>query len=71
MIYATEYDHATALCTGSSVDSGFGSLQEVIDTFGEDDLNCEHPRMVLFQSGEHSVAYSDFVFCIDEPDTIN
>ena len=61
MIYATPYDRDTLKTTGLSVDSGFNSLDDVVEALGPPD-HFSHPRW--FAYGE--TAFSDFPFNLGE-----
>ena len=69
IIYATQYRQSDKQCVTQSVDSGFQSLDQVVQAFGADNCNANHPRIVLVGDGEDRIAYSDFAFLIDEPGT--
>lgn len=65
-IYATPYNQATKQCTGPSTDSGFESLDQVAGMMGEP--THRSPRWVAYGgAGDEAVAYSMFVFHVDEP----
>ena len=63
MIYATPFEGSgyEMQCTGPSVDSGFKSLEEVKIVMGPACVH-DHPRIVMCDQ----VAFSDFIFCVDE-----
>jgi len=66
-IYATPYNPTTKETTGPSKDSGFESLDQVADMMGPP--THRSPRWLAYVTGDdQAIAYSEFVFCIDEPD---
>lgn len=64
-IYATIYLESTKQCISASEDSGFKSLNEVEALFG----GKRYKRMLLVGEEETRIAYSDFIFHVDEADT--
>lgn len=67
-IYATPFLASTKETTGPSVDSGFGSIDEVVTMLGKNHLWIhQHKRMVTYDAGgDNRVIYSDFIFRVDE-----
>lgn len=64
-IYATPFKNSTKQCSGPSTDSGFASLDDVAAAMGEPDVR-RSKRVLIYGPGEDRVAFSDFIFCIDE-----
>jgi len=73
-IYATPFKYAPknslerAVATGPSKDSGFESLDQVVELMGPD-YEARTPRLVVYGPGEDRVVYSkDLTFSIDGQD---
>jgi len=67
-IYATSFKHSTLECTGHSTDSGFESLDQVVELMGPEYLT-RTPRLVVYGPGEDRVVYSkNLTFSIDGQD---
>ena len=64
-IYATQFNYTTKRAATASVDSGFTSLSQVVDTFGAENCDTSHARIVVHGNGVDRVAFSDFVFSVD------
>jgi len=64
-IYATPFKNSTKQCSGPSTDAGFASLDDVVAAMGEPDVK-RSKRVLIYGPGEDRVAFSDFIFCIDE-----
>lgn len=67
-IYATPFLASTKETTGPSMDSGFESLDQVVEIMGDEYVR-RSKRMVIYGPDEDRIVYSDFIFRIDEPDT--
>ena len=63
-IYATPYDEATSTPTGPSADSGFTSINQVIDTMGSE-YERGNNRVVVYGRGKDQVIFSDFILHVD------
>ena len=60
-IYATPYNESTGEQTGESTDSGFTSINQVIETMG-DEYERGNNHVVVYGRGEDQVIFSDFSF---------
>lgn len=67
-IYATPFRASDLQTTGPSTDSGFESLDQVIELMGDEHI-VQTPRLIVYGPGEDQIVYSrDLTFGIDEPD---
>lgn len=66
MIYATPFRVSDKKTTGPSVDSGFTSLDQVVQFMGGDFVSQSQRVIIYGGESDSSIAYSDFVFCVDE-----
>ena len=66
-IYATPFDVNTMKWTAASSDSGFKSLNEVIQAMGSKPI-ARYPKFIIYGDNKNRVAFSHIVFHIDEPD---
>ena len=64
MIYATQFNGETKQCTSTSENSGFMSIEQVVELMG-DEYVSRGPRVVIYGDGVERVAYSDFKFHVD------
>jgi len=70
-IYATTFNAATKEILTNSIDSGFTSIDQVVEAFNDDGLVHRSRRMFIYEGGNNQrVVYSDFVFRVD-PKSIN
>lgn len=67
-IYATPFLASTKKTTRPSMDSGFESLDQVVEIMGEEYISRDK-RTVIYGPDEDRIIYSDYIFRIDEPDT--
>lgn len=67
-IYVTPFNGTTKETTGPSTDSGFESIDAVVEVMGDNFVH-RGPAMVIYGEGEDRVVFSKFIFCIDEPGT--
>jgi hypothetical protein len=68
-IYATPFTRSDGKCTGPSTDSGFTSIDHVIDSMGQSVCVLYRPRMVVYGEGEERVLFSHTIFHIDATDS--
>ncbi len=67
-IYVTPFKRSTLECTGHSTDSGFDSLDQVVELMGID-YQTKTPRLVVYGPGDDRIVYSkDLTFSIDDTD---
>jgi hypothetical protein len=66
MIYATPFRESDKETTGPSVDSGFQSIDEVVQCLG-DGYRVRRPALIIYGSGDGSILYSRAPFRIDRP----
>lgn len=64
-IYTTPFKASTKQPTAPSTDSGFTSIDQVVELMGPDHV-VNTGRMVIYGSDEDRVAFSDFAFLIDD-----
>lgn len=67
-IYVTPFKNSTKECSGPSTDSGFESIDAVIEAMGDNFVH-RGPAMVIYGEGEDRVVFSKIIFRIDEPGT--
>lgn len=61
-IYATQYDQINRACIASSVDSGFKSINEVIESLGKGkDYIAGNPMFVIYGDNKNRVVFSNNV----------
>ena len=64
-IYATPFTASNLQCTGHSTDSGFESIDQVVELLGPDYIT-RTPRLVVYGPGDDRIVYSkDLTFSID------
>jgi len=68
MIYVTPFNNKTKQCTGPSTESGFDTIDEVVDTM-TDFVHRRGDKTVIYGDSVDRVIFSTFIFSIDE--TIN
>ncbi len=66
-IYATPYNVRTKQTTGPSTDAWFESLDQVVAMMGEP-MHRSARWLAYGTAGDEAVAYSEIIFCIDDPD---
>lgn len=64
-IYATPFTDEPRECTGPSTDSGFQSLDEVVEVMGPDYVTRSR-AMVIYGPGNDRVVFSRIIFRIDD-----
>lgn len=64
-IYVTPFRNSDKQTTGPSTDAGFASLDDVVAAMGGP-VVPRSKRILIYGDGEDRVAFSDFIFCIDE-----
>lgn len=65
-IFATPFKASNLECTGHSVDSGFESIDQVVELMGSEHVT-RTPRLVVYGAGEDRVVYSkDLTFSVDD-----
>lgn len=63
--YATPYNPTTLVCSGPSADSGLESLDQVVEFMGPP-TGRSAKWLAYVTDDAQAVAYSEFVFCIDD-----
>lgn len=63
-IYATPFTDEPRECTGPSTDSGFQSLDEVVEAMGEPAKR--YRAMLIYGEGNDRVVFSRIIFRIDD-----
>ena len=63
-IYATPFRASDKQTTGPSVDSGFESINQVVETMGSDFIK-RFPSLVIYGPGEDRIVFSYLIFRID------
>jgi len=66
-IYVTPFNGTTKETTGPSTDSGFETLEAVVEAMGPPAVT--YKAMVIYGEGEDRVVFSKIIFRIDEPGT--
>lgn len=65
IIYTTPFKASTLQPTAPSTDSGFTSINQVVELMGPDHVS-KRDRVVIYGGDEDRVAFSDFPFLIDD-----
>lgn len=67
-IYVTPFKNSTKQCSGPSTDSGFDSIDAVVEALG-DNFVYRGKAQVIYGDGEDRVIFSKIIFRIDEVGT--